>query len=387
MHWIDAILQSRSIKWFLSLIAVYLGYQIWLNYQYYGTHWSCWDFMMISGFLAFIAAVWLAADLNRRLNRAIDQLRLNNVLVIDDTGVAELKQEMSTRGRSVQVWSGILITLVIFGSYLYVFGPLTVRVWTAWQSGLHPEATATLIQISTFTFVSALGAALAGMLFGRLTHYGRLAGVLSKDERYLRIVPGHADGACGLKPIGDYYLYQALVFAVPIIWLSAWWAWLIPSYEGHVCAVTGHTFNLYGAWQNAYLVQWLVVLLYFYMGFVWPFLALRRRIKQARKSFNTNVAARLQNDIYALQNQLAEPQAADATQHHLTILPMIDAKSKELWAIRHMSGWPMDAGTLAKYRSLLVGEVALPLIAAMTTSDKTGGSGFDLLNTWLSKLI
>lgn len=387
MHWIDAVVQSRRIKWFLGLIALYLGYQIWLNYQYFGTNWTCWDFMLISGFLAFILAVWLAADLDRRLNRAIDQLRLNNVLVIDDTGVAQLKQDMSTGGRAVQFWSGLLITLVIFGSYLYVFGPLTMRVWTAWQSGQHPQASATLIQIGSFTFVSALGAALAGLLFGRLTHYGRLAGVLSKDERYLRIVPGHADGACGLKPIGDYYLYQALVFAVPIIWLSAWWAWIIPNYQDMPCTLTGQPHRLFATWQVPYFFQWLVVLIYFYMGFVWPFLALRRRIKQARSSFNSSVAARLQDDIYALQNQLAEPRAADATQHQLTILPLIDAKSKELWAIRHMSGWPMDAGTLTKYRSLLVGEVALPLIAALATSDKAGGSGFQLINSWLSKLI
>ncbi len=387
MHWIGAILQSRRIKLFLGLIALYLGYQIWLNYQNFGTNWTCWDFMLISGFLAFILAIWLAADLSRRLNRAIDQLRLNNVLVIDDTGVALLKQEMSVRGTAVQVWSGILITLVIFGSYLLVFGPVTLRAWNAWQSGQYPEASAILIQIGTFTFVSAIGAALAGLLFGRLTHYGRLAGVLSKDKKYLRIIPGHADGACGLKPIGDYYLYQAFVFAVPIVWLSAWWAWIIPNYKDMVCTLTGQPHQLFATWQGPYFLQWLVVLIYFYMGFVWPFIALRRRIKQARASLNANEATRLQADIFALQNEFSDPNGIEVKQDQSGILPVLDAKSRELWAIRNMSGWPMDAGTLAKYRSLLIGEVVLPVVAALATSHKAGGSSFQLINSWLSKLI
>jgi hypothetical protein len=211
--------------------------------------------------------------------------------------------------------------------------------------------------------------------------------VLSKDEKYLRIIPGHADGACGLKPIGDYYLYQALVFAVPIIWLSAWWAWIIPNYKDMLCTLTGQPHQLFATWQGPYFLQWLVVLVYFYMGFVWPFIALRRRIKRARASFNANEATRLQADIFALQNELSDPTESEVKQDQNAIMPLLDAKSRELWAIRNMSSWPMDAGTLAKYRSLLVGEVVLPVVAALATSGKAGGSGFQLINSWLSKLV
>jgi len=386
MHWVDAILLSSRIKWFLGLIALYLCYQIWRNYQYFGAYWTCWDLMLISGFLAFILSVWLAADLKRRLNLAIDQLRLNNVLVIDDAGVERLKEEVSNRGSSVQVWSGVLITLVILASYWAAIGPYAISVWNAWQAGVHPEAGTILLQIGSFTCVSVIGAALAGMLFGRLTYYGRLAGVLGKSENSLRVIPSHSDGACGLKPIGDYYLYQALVFAVPIIWLSAWWAWIIPNYEGMVCTLTGQSLQRYSNWQKPLFMQWLVVLVYFYMGFVWPFLRLRRRIKQARKSYNEHEATQLKSDIIALQNQLAELTEAEATQDRHAVLTVLDAKSKELWAISNMSGWPMDAGTLAKYRSLLVGEVALPIIVALiSASNKEDGLG--LLGTWLGKLI
>ncbi|MFT5511531.1 MAG: hypothetical protein ACI89J_004633 [Hyphomicrobiaceae bacterium] len=388
MHWVDSILQSSRIKWFLGLIALYLCYQVWRNYETFGMYWACWDLMMISGFLTFILAVWLAADLSRRLNLAIDQLRLNNVLVIDDAGVQRLKEDISNRGLSVQVWSGVLITLVTFGSYWAAFGPYATRVWNVWQAGQHPEAGKILLQIGSFTLVSAIGAALAGMLFGRLTHYGRLAGVLGKSENSLRIIPSHSDGACGLKPIGDYYLYQALVFAVPIIWLGAWWAWIIPNYDGMVCTLTGQSLQRYSNWQQPFFIQWLVVLAYFYMGFVWPFLILRRRIKEARKSYNEHEATRLRSDIIALQNQLSDLTEAEAAQDRHAVLTVLDAKSKELWSIQNMSGWPMDTGTLAKYRSLLVGEVALPVIAALiSASNKEDGSIWQYLGTWLRKLI
>src|SRR5439155_1160813 len=47
-----------------------------------------------------------------------------------------------------------------------------------------------------------------------------------------RTTPGHVDGAAGLKPLGDYYLYQALLVLLPAAFLLACsLILLIPSWD------------------------------------------------------------------------------------------------------------------------------------------------------------
>jgi hypothetical protein len=382
MTWIDTILQGRVVRMFLGVVALYLGYQIWLNTQFYGTHWRCWDYMLISGFLAFILAIWLAHDIGRRLDVAIDKLRLNNALIVTEDGVAQLKQEMSERGKRLQAWSAVFIGLLIFGCYVWVFGDFAYKIWLAWQQGLLPQGGVALIQLSVFTALSALCAALAGLFFGRLAHYGTLAGVLSTDRAGLRIAPGHFDGASGLKPIGDFYLYQAVLFAIPILWLGAWWAWIIPTYKDVICSVTGEPQFLFREWQGPFFIMWLVVLAYFHMGFVRPFLTLRKRIRNTRLTLNRDEAQRLEKDIFKLQERAVSGGGTTGD----ALATEIEALSRRLWSIRNMWDWPMDTLTLTKYRSLVFGEVLLPVAAAVVSSSEVG-SGGPFAVQWLQTLL
>lgn len=384
MNWVDVVLQGRTIRWFLAVVALYLTYQIWLNAKFFGTEWVCWDYMLISGFLAFIVAIWLASGINRRLDTAIDRLRLNNALVITGDGISRLKQQMASQGKGVEVWSGLLIGLLIFGSYVWVFGGLSAQIWQAWRQGTLPQGGVALAELGIFTAISALSAALAGLFFGRLTHYGTLAGVLSTHNSGLRITPGHFDGVCGLKPIGDFYLFQAVLLAIPILWLGAWWAWIIPNYKDITCTLTGQPQFLFREWQGPFFIQWLVVLGYFYTGFVRPFLTLRRRIRTKKASLIREDAAVLEQEIYELQGQLV----SDPGGPRANVVNDIDSLSRRLWSIRTMPDWPMDPLTLAKYRSLLAGEVLLPLGAAALTSTGVGTNSFELqwFQSWLGSL-
>ena len=386
MRWADTVLRGRTIRWFLPVVALYLVYQIWLNSKYYGTDWACWDYMLISGFLAFLVAISLATGIDQRLDAAIDRLRLNNALVITDDGVARLKQEMSQRGNAVQAWSALLIGFLIFGSYVWVFGDLAAQIWRAWQQGSLPEGGWALVELGIFTVISALSAALAGVFFGRLTHYGTLAAVLSNDETRLRIVPGHFDGVCGLKPIGDFYLFQALLLAIPILWLGVWWSWIIPHYKDVICTVTGQPQFLFREWQEPFFIQWLVVLGYFYMGFMRPFLELRRHIHSTKVKLNSNEATWLEREIFEFQRRLV----SNADDSHLMNSEDIDRLSRRLWSIRTMPDWPMDPLTLAKYRSVVVGQVLLPLGASAISAAEQGNAALAALHwlqSWMGDLL
>jgi hypothetical protein len=69
-----------------------------------------------------------------------------------------------------------------------------------------------------------MAGAVAGSWLGRMVSYGRLIGKtgLSRNKLVLRVIPGHPDGAGGLKPLGDFYLFQSLTASLPAIFLSVW---------------------------------------------------------------------------------------------------------------------------------------------------------------------
>jgi hypothetical protein len=325
--------------------------------------------MLISGFLAFLVAISFASDINRRLDAAIDRLRLNNALIVTEDGVARLKEDMAERGKTIQIWSAFVIFSLIFGSYVWVFGTFAAQIWHAWRQGALPPGRSSPCRTRHLH---------TDQRSRRLAHYGTLASVLSTDEGRLRIVPGHFDGASGLKPIGDFYLYQALLFAIPILWFGLWWAWIIPNYKDVICSVTGQPQFLFREWQEPFFILWLVVLGYFYFAFVRPFWMLRRRLRTTRADLNQHEAVRIEGEILERQKRLL----LETSDRRDDTADEIDRLSRHLWSIRTMTDWPMDFSTLAKYQSIVLGEVLLPLAAAAVSSFDLGSSGSSTLQ-WI----
>ncbi|MEQ1613637.1 MAG: hypothetical protein ABL904_12855 [Hyphomicrobiaceae bacterium] len=353
----DRLLDPKLIGGFTAIVAIFTAYQLALNFQAYRFSWACWDYMLISANGCFIAAMILVLSLTRRFDAALRQLRLNNVLMMSDDDVADLKDRIGQRARPIELISGWLIGAVVLGSFIFVFGEFMATVWSAWRSNRLSGGGWSLVEFGFFVVISVLAAGIAGLFFGRLARYGMLASVLSDNHEGLRVIPGHFDGACGLKPIGDFYLYQALLLAIPILWLGAWWAWVIPQYQSLVCSVTQQPQMLFAEWRGPFFMQWLVVLGYFCMGFVRPFYQLRRRIRTTRLALVRDETPRLEQEILARHDRtatLGQVHTASLDDDH-------ERLSRRLWSINTMGDWPMDSTTLAKYRSLLLGEVLLPL--------------------------
>ena len=63
---------------------------------------------------------------------------------------------------------------------------------------------------------------IAGWHLGRMAAYGGLGAALRKAGVSVRAIPGHLDGAAGLKPIGDLFFFQSTVAAIPAIFLAVW---------------------------------------------------------------------------------------------------------------------------------------------------------------------
>jgi hypothetical protein len=67
-----------------------------------------------------------------------------------------------------------------------------------------------------------LAAFAAGAWVGRLAAHGRVGVQARRRQLPLRVIPGHPDGAGGLRPLGGFFLYQSLVAAVPATYLLVW---------------------------------------------------------------------------------------------------------------------------------------------------------------------
>ncbi len=350
----DRAMHPKVIGGFTMIVFAFLIYQIGLNFKAYKFSWSCWDYMLISGCLGFIVAMGLVQTLSRRLDAALHHLRMNNALIISDDGIDALKARMQSQGRAIELWSGFLIGVVVLASFYWVFADMVVTSWHAWREGRLAGGGLALAEFGLFAAISVIAACIAGLFFGRLTRFGMLASVLSDDHKRLRVIPGHFDGACGLKPIGDFYLFQALLLAIPILWLAAWWAYIIPQFKDVVCPVTRQPQFLFAEWRGPFFVQWLIVLAYFYSGFARPVAKLRRRIRETRLALSQDEVPRLEREILNAQQQHSSDTETD--EHILAS----DRAALRLWGIRNISDWPMDKVTLAKYQSLIGGEVLLP---------------------------
>jgi hypothetical protein len=84
--------------------------------------------------------------------------------------------------------------------------------WSEWSFG-----PAMIDQVQ----ILAVGA-IAGGWLGRMIGYGRLTAILAHRGLRLRISTAHPDGAGGLKPIGDFCLFQSLIASIPAMFLAVW---------------------------------------------------------------------------------------------------------------------------------------------------------------------
>jgi hypothetical protein len=206
-----------------------------------------------------------------------------------------------------------------------------------------------------------LSGLVAGAFFGRLATYGSMATVLADRRTELNVRPGHFDGANGLKPVGDFYLYQALLTAIPLLWLAGW-ALALPWYYAAPCfGEVDPSYVWRVRWQ--FYGQWLVVASFTYLGFIRPVFALRRRLIETRNDLLENRIPQIEAEIARLKGTLAATLEAERRN---SIETRVHDLAREHWAIRNMSCWPMDKGTFHKYAPVeIVSNVAPVLVGPL----------------------
>lgn len=166
------------------------------------------DILQLSGWLVLLIGLELAGRAPARLRQAVQRLETRAILG-PAPGIEDLMRDLERTGHSWTVASGWCVA-----GALLVTSPLAL-LSMAGSAGFGPAASALALLV--------VAGAVAGSWLGRMTGYGRALGkALRKKDLALQVIPGHPDGAGGLKPIGDFHLYQSLTASLPAIFLGVW---------------------------------------------------------------------------------------------------------------------------------------------------------------------
>ncbi len=320
---------SKSKKRFIDAFPLchnscqrYIIYALWLIllliliYQYYDCRFDFgqWDLLLLTGMVAFILGLRLVADVRNRFELTLSRLQIREVLKIE-----EKNKFFDRLEENAQNWArigGIMAALAIFGAFVVVL--LQEFLW----------------QQALLGIAEALGAYIAGTHLGRMASYGQLGWQLEKESVEIEVQPLHFDGVAGLKPVGDFFFYQAMIAAIPAIFLAVWW-FLFPIWPRD-----------YSYWEQPYLALLSIAIFIEILAFLVPIWSFHR-IMYSEKTKWLEKADKLSNEISEIQCVLESGQPLEIK----NIQPeQIEEMRKLYWAIENMATWPVDIKTKRRFR-------------------------------------
>jgi hypothetical protein len=284
-----------------------------------------WDWLWLSGLATLAVGVLLAQAVPVRLERMLRRLAARGALASDEAERSALVSCLDRRARSWGLWTGLVVSLALV--LAFAVADVLVQKW-----GLA-------------VLEAGLGL-LAGQYLGRMAAYGTLGMLLERRGHRLQVQPGHIDRAAGLKPVGDFYFYQAMLTALPAMFLATWWL-LIPIWP----------YAEYRHWSESYLLLLPLAIGLEVLAFLLPMWWFHRQMAEQK--------ARLQEAADALSHQIAvfqrELGTCEDDARRRGLKDRLDSLTRQYWDIEHMPTWPVDLG---RWRQFGASNLALatPLI-------------------------
>ncbi|HLA97602.1 MAG TPA: hypothetical protein VJL34_04045 [Anaerolineales bacterium] len=329
---------QRYFAFFLALMVFGL---ILNEYALFGWNFSEWDPLLLSGELTFIIALRLAFTIPPKVQETIHRLLHRGALQLSPKQLENFTSKMESSAERWADWTGIILGLLTLVAFLLGFGIQEALVGQPY-----------------FTFPAMIAAYFVGRLLGRIVLYGRLGSLLRREKVSIRVQPGHVDGAAGLKPVGDLYFYQAMLVAIPALFLAVWWI-IIP------------LIGRYTNWRDPYLILLTVILVFEILAFFLPMWTFHIEMQAQKKQLLTEAdnisqrAATIQAKIIQAGNEAARKALKE--EYELIV--------ERYWSIERMPTWPLDVKIR---RQFAINNLALflPLISQV----------FKLSETWSNVL-
>jgi hypothetical protein len=289
---------------------------------------ASWDILLISGIVALIVGLRLARQAPDRVGHTLRRLIHRGALQGAPADPESVREALESTART---WAGRgagLVAVAVFAAFAIVM----LRARSLYRLPL--------------ALFEVYWAYIAGWQLGRMAAYGRLGAALGKAGINVRAIPGHLDGAAGLKPVGDLFFFQSMVAAIPAIFLAAWWL-LIPVWPRD-----------YSFWRAPYvglLAASIVVEMLAFFVPMWFFHVAMRTEKERL----LQTADKLSEQVAALQVELAQP-THDPPRHELQ--ERLSLMTKQYWDIEQMPTWPVDFKT-RRHFALSNVTLVLPLLS------------------------
>ena len=189
----------------LALIA-YCVHQAFLVVVYHQLDWADCDWHKMSALALVLIGVRVAARIDDMLSHTLRRLCVRGVIACSEDDLGRLNGRLASLRRKWAPVSGISIGLAI----ALVFA----RGWE-WDVIGDPRRLA-LLAVEAPIFYAA------GYYIGWMVIQGRLARVLRTLGIRYTVQPGHPDGAAGLRVLGDLFLRQAMLAAMPAAYVALW---------------------------------------------------------------------------------------------------------------------------------------------------------------------
>ena len=265
-----------------------------------------WDVLLLSGLLAFLVGLRCSGYAPARFHSTVRRLSDRGALVFP-AGVEEF---LAAIERKADTWA----RLVAFLAAAALFGAFLVVLLSKFQ----PAQLALGVLEVCWAYI-------AGSVLGRMACYGQLGALVRKHAIGMQLDPTHVDGAGGLKPVGDYYFFQAMVAAIPALFLGVWW-FLIPVWPRD-----------YGPWREVYAGLLLVAIPLELLAFLVPLWSFHQLMGQKKAELLAE-ADQLCREMSETTTALLKPQTDE------TLLQERLARMRDrYWAIENMTTWPVHA--------------------------------------------
>lgn len=274
----------------------------------FGTDLTRWDPMLISGGLIFVVGVRISLDIGPKGMETLTRLADRGVLNLNDEAADSFKHNLLAQAGRWAHRGGLFVGTAMMVAFLVAFGPKKI---------LSDQLLLTIIEV-LFGYI-------VGRYLGRMALHGRLQKILKANTITLHVQLDHPDTVTGFKPLGDLYFFQAMVLAIPALYLAVWW-FLIP------------LIGRYAVWRIPFLGLLVIVLTAEVLAFLIPIWSFHQGMVEQKKKLWPE-ADKLSQRVVAAQAVLANTE----TEHERKALKeRIADMTKYYWAIENMPTWPVD---------------------------------------------
>lgn len=281
------------------------------------------DWLLLSGIVTFAVAIYLGLKVPMRWKITIRRLLNRGVLVANSKQLEDVNIRLNHVSKIWAIVCAILTSLLVLLSFFILF-----RLENNWLA-----------------LLETIGAFLAGWLFGRMAAYGRLPVLLKQQNLSLKAEPEHIDQVCGWQPLGDFYLFQAVVAAIPAIFLTVW-LFIFP------------VVKRYERWRGPYLAFLTLTIILAILAFLVPMTSCHQEMDR-QKGILLTEADQLSQNIVELRQELS---GDEVQRNHKDIEIRLNYLLERNKKIENMTTWPVRSRS---FRSFTIRNILLviPLLS------------------------